>query len=380
MERIRWGIATLRRMLGRGAPGDHACPDDDAPSHLTLRMDVTNRCSLACVQCLLERYRRELHERPSDMPMRVFDRIASEVMPHCDMVALSCEAEPTLHPEIATMIRVAARTREDAVVVATTNGMALTERLLATMLESPLAGLNVSIDGAKAETFARIRRRGSLEIVSRALERLVAMKLARGLPPRLAYPRLQINVTLMRSNVDELEDIAGRCRDWCAYRLTLQHVYAVEENGLAHESLASDPERSDAAIARCAEICRAAEIETTFPPPFRREEPASPARAAPVDGTAACEAPWRMVRIAWNGTVYPCDLWGRGVPGLGDLARQSFRDVWYGPEYRALRQGLRGRGPLHAVCSRCSMVSTDNLERLRRSSALVLTPGAPRAV
>src|SRR5688572_19804605 len=67
------------------------------PQSLIVRMDITNKCNLDCIQCTLAVNRSALGESVSDMSVDLFAKIAREIFPRTRLVALSCEAEPTMH-------------------------------------------------------------------------------------------------------------------------------------------------------------------------------------------------------------------------------------------------------------------------------------------
>ena len=48
------------------------------PRSLLVRMDITNKCNLDCVQCTLASNRAALGESTSDMPLELFERIADQ--------------------------------------------------------------------------------------------------------------------------------------------------------------------------------------------------------------------------------------------------------------------------------------------------------------
>jgi MoaA/NifB/PqqE/SkfB family radical SAM enzyme len=103
----------------------------------------------------------------------------------------------------------------------------------------------------------------------------------------------------------------------------------------------------DPILRECAARCQAHGILTTFPALFypdpTSELPVS--RRPQSEPPLLCYAPWRMMRIKWNGEVQPCDLWGQG--GIGDFRTQSFEEMWTSPDYVRLRWDHVRRLPTH---------------------------------
>ena len=351
---------------------------------LIVRMDITNKCNLDCIQCTLASTRLALGEGAFDMSVELFAKIARQIFPSSHLVALSCEAEPTMHSRFDEILRIVGETKGPAYLM-TTNATTLTERRVQALFDCDMAGLNISIDGATAATFERIRQRGKFEGVVRAIDRINRVKASRGWG-RDDTPQLQINYTLMRSTVRELPRMVELCREWQVHRLTLQHVYVVAQTGLQDESLVHEPALSDRILRECQATCDAYGIRTTFPMLFAPDPDPVPADEAPAgrpgeadplvaEPSLSCYAPWRMLRIRWNGTVHPCDLWNSHP--IGDLRTSTFEEIWNSPQYLRLRWDHARRQPTHPSCVGCNMITTDNLEGRTKRTPLVLTPAAP---
>jgi MoaA/NifB/PqqE/SkfB family radical SAM enzyme len=67
-------------------------------------------------------------------------------------------------------------------------------------------------------------------------------------------------------------------------------------------------------------------------------------------GKFYCNMPWRQVFIGQAGEVWPCCSPSR--PQFGNGFEQDFMEIWNGPEYRRLREGLYS-GDLTDYCKRC---------------------------
>jgi radical SAM protein with 4Fe4S-binding SPASM domain len=239
----------------------------------------------------------------------------------------------------------------------------LTTERLDVIFESGLSLIAISIDGFERETFSRLRSGGELATVLDALDELARRKrsLGRG---RLDHPRLQINYTLMKSNFRELIPLIDYSRRWELENFTAVHVYSTGSKDMSRECLTDCPEDTDRVLIEAKAKCLEYGIIPRFPQLFR-----APAPAAPIVDLS-CSAPWRMMKIRWNGDVYPCDLW-RGIDNFGSLQTQSFKDIWMSSRYRELRAGLLANAPTFGDCLDCDRISHDNLEgrRLETSKA-----------
>ena len=368
--------------------------DMPSPHSLILRMDITNTCNLDCIGCSLVDNRRALNENASVMKVAVFEKIADEVFPYLSEVALSCEAEPILHPQFVRIMKIIADKTERGrlpVVCMTTNATLLTPERLEAIFDAGVFRLTISIDGFMPETFSRLRKNGEISKVFDAIDEVVRRKAALG-RQAMDLPRIQINYTLMKSNLQELIPLIDYSRRWALENFTVTHVYSSVGKDMSYESLRGSPGESDRVLAEAEKKCQEYGIIPRLPALFRRppiaaapkphfwkrflERFAAPkvSKAAPTtaEPTLACAAPWRMLKIRWDGSVHPCDLWNYIQP-MGNVQTQSFEGIWRSEKYQELRAGLFAGVPSFAHCLKCDRISPDNLEKRKLQSALAHT-------
>src|SRR5690606_32740671 len=89
------------------------------------------------------------------------------------------------------------------------NGTLLTRERSERLIRAGLDWLHVSIDGARRETFASIRRGGDLDRVVTNLRGLVRTRAALG----RTNPWIQMNTVIMRANQGELEALVRLAAD-----------------------------------------------------------------------------------------------------------------------------------------------------------------------
>ena len=138
--------------------------DMPRPRSLVLRTDITNICNLDCIGCSLADNRKALAEPAGSMKVALFEKIVNEVFPYLSEVALSCEAEPLLHPQFVRIMKIIAETDHPPVRM-TTNGTMFTKERLDAIFDAGIWALNVSIDGFAPATFARLRKNGEINTV-----------------------------------------------------------------------------------------------------------------------------------------------------------------------------------------------------------------------
>lgn len=341
---------------------------------LSVRMDITGVCNLRCKQCTLHRIRSHVKGKDSVMPISLFERIAKEVFPFAHTVSLSCEAEPTLHPEFDAVLEIVKQT-PGPVYFVTTHGNGISDQRLQAMVDSGIGGIAVSVDGMSADTYESIRERGKFEKVIRTLRTLAKMKAAKGIPI-FGGPLLQINYTLMQSTIDELEDAVRFCAEYGVAHLVVVHMHGAEINQLHEESLQLTPERSDSILTRAQKLARALGVQTFFPPffePLVRINGVSKEIVNPASyNQPACLAPWNMLRIRYNGDILPCDLWDMNLP-IDSISNKSFMEIWNSAHFIRLRESHIQRQPAFGPCKGCTATSPDNLEKKSAQNPISFT-------
>lgn len=230
---------------------------------LTVYVDTTNDCNLRCRMChfsLPEFSRRE----PRRMTPEQFERIGRELFGAARTMYLSAACEPLTHPRFREILAVASRSGVPDLRVLT-NGVLLTPELAEALLSSGLSSLQVSVDGVRAATYERIRRGARFERLVSALRLLAERKRRIG-----GSTQVQLNVTLMRANLDELPEFADFAREHGADAIACRHLMPYARLGLAGETLDAEPERANEVFARF--LDRASELGvlvTEFPDFFR---------------------------------------------------------------------------------------------------------------
>ncbi len=165
--------------------------DESGPRNVYV--EPTNACNLACSTCL----RHAWDEPEGFMAWETFEAVI-EGLDAGATVAFMGLGEPLLHPRLLDMVRLA---KAHALrVEVTTNALLLENELALGLLEAALDQLVVSIDGASAEAFGRVRSGASLE---RVVEHVRYLNDRRG-PYYGPRPRVGIEFVAMRSNIAEL--------------------------------------------------------------------------------------------------------------------------------------------------------------------------------
>jgi MoaA/NifB/PqqE/SkfB family radical SAM enzyme len=79
--------------------------------------------------------------------------------------------------------------------------------------------------------------------------------------------------------------------------------------------------------------------------------------------THPCFMPWTHSLIDFNGLVYVCCMTREQIAPLGDLKQASFREIWTGAGYQAIRQMMHP--PALKPCRRCDDFLEENRQLLK---------------
>jgi radical SAM protein with 4Fe4S-binding SPASM domain len=265
-------------------------------------VETTAKCNLYCPMCP-----RETHKQPKeDMADEVFERLVQEAGSTGEHMMLIGLGEPLLDEKIFDRIEYCERHKVSTLL--STNGTLLDEKAAARLLDTPLAHVTLSFDGATKESFEFYRKGARFDKVRDNFVRFARMKHERG-----AKTQVVVQMVRMEGNADEVGEFI---RFWSA-------VPGVDQ-------------------------VRIKEDETNLMRPD--------AGHVAADWKHPCHYLWRgPLYVKHNGDVYPCcqSYMLDGKP-VGHIGERPLASIFNGPEMQELRR-LHAAGRAHEIdmCSRC---------------------------
>lgn len=143
-----------------------AIEDHLGRSFRSLRLSLTSRCNFACTYCVGDQ---PVTSKRGSLPASEMLRMILPVVEEAGIESIRLTGgEPTLYPELLTLIRML-RDRGIGEVQLTTNGFSLL-KLARPLADAGLTSLNVSLDGADRESFLRMTRRDLFARVLQGIE------------------------------------------------------------------------------------------------------------------------------------------------------------------------------------------------------------------
>jgi radical SAM protein with 4Fe4S-binding SPASM domain len=250
---------------------------------------------------------RETHKQPKeDMSDEVFEALVKGSAQTAEHMMLIGLGEPFMDRKIFD--RIAYCEEHGISTLLSTNGTFLDENNAARLLDSPLAHITLSFDGASKETFEHYRKGAKFEKVRDNFVRFARMKHERG-----SKIQVVVQMVLMPGNAHEVD----------AFRSFWGSVPGVDQ-------------------------VRVKEDETNLVQPETQKSGGKLRR---------CHYLWRgAMYVKHDGRVFPCcQSYALDGAAVGDLRTETLPEIFNSDEMRRLRRlHAQGRGEEVDMCSRCS--------------------------
>jgi mycofactocin biosynthetic radical S-adenosylmethionine protein MftC len=280
-----------------------------AQDHLTgplaVHLEIVAACNLACTHCfagVLPRKEKPLTLAEMDTLFASMARIGSF------RLGLT-GGEPLLRRDLFDIIDLAAGYGLHPCI--TTNGLLITEEIAREFGKRRLVWLNVSLEGAIAETNDRVRGRGTFDRVMDNLKIL-----SRHTPFTLAF-------TILRTNAEEVTACARLAEEVGASTAVFRPLYPV---GIARQhldELMPTFEQYNTALALLTERAGAeARVIDPFSPYIRAET------QAVTQTNYGCGAGNSVCSISVSGDVSPCSFLGSSFIAA-NIREQSLEAIWH---------------------------------------------------
>ena len=316
-----------------------------------VKIKVNYGCNLKCEMC---KHWRETHEPPISMDR--FKEVISELAElGCKKIHFS-GGEPMLRPGLPDLVEHA--TSLGIRVTMTTNGTLIDKVKARRLIEAGLRGVNISIDSPIRKMHEKIRGvDGSFKQTVKAVT----------LFNKYAHKgkiTVRINTVVWRSNYQTLATLPELAHELGADGINLIPVddHCGEHLSMRKKDIALfNSEIAPVIEQRAMELGINIADEDAYP--FGRDS--SEVRLGRAGRYAfgyynkfPCYAPWTHSLIDFNGLVYVCCMTREQIKPLGDVRKQSFKEIWEGAAYRQIR--LNMHPPALKPCQRCDDFIEEN--------------------
>jgi radical SAM protein with 4Fe4S-binding SPASM domain len=300
-------------------------PADHLTGPLAVHLEVVAACNLTCTHC----FAGELPRREPPLTLAELDALFANLARMGSFRLGITGGEPLLRKDLFDILDLA--TSHGLHPCLTTNALLLNETTAKKLGERPLVWLNVSLDGATAETNDTVRGEGTFD---RVLEKIAMLR---------QHARFSLAFTVMRHNADETRAFAELGARTGAHTVVFRPLYPVgtaETNTDLWPSF-DDYERALDAIwtlgADASDRPAAVRAIDPFSPRIRQDS------RAVVHDNWGCGAGNTVCSISVGGEVNPCSFLGSQFVA-NNVRREPFDRIWHESErFRAIR-GLPGDG------------------------------------
>lgn len=341
------------------------------PVHMTVF--VNWQCNLRCRECWL--YGDAAHENTwlepairDELSLELFQGLIDQLLEGQDRTSISLMGgEPLLNRLLPEMIQYLKERSPGSYIDVSTNGTTL-HKDAESLLASGIDQIYVSLDGPNAAVNDRLRGKGSFDRAMRGLDH------ALGLKPQYPHSRVSANFTVTALNFEDLVSVVELCEERGVDELSVNFTMVVNEAegqsaarrfepiiGRPFESWRGflNTEMSEGAdVSKIAEsIAQAHEMAKTIDFVF------SPSRYSAQDRGHYFDPKWKSIvrektcrrlelqsTLLPNGDVLSCTAFADTV--MGNLNKQSLKDIWHGARYQQIREMLNNGG-LTEICHRC---------------------------
>lgn len=304
------------------------------------QVETSFACNMECVMCPWREIRKEALKE-GDALMK--DEVWEALRPHLFEVAeidFSGGGEPLLHPRLCEWIEESKKAGCSAGFL--TNGMGLDKGKILEVMAAGIDWIGLSADGARAETFERIRRGASFKQFCGNVRDLTSSR--RGKAPRVLF-----NFVMMRDNVGELEEIVRLAADLGVDQVNFKQCDVVRGEQGRHVGLfASKADKEirqiEKHLRRARKLAKKRGVETaafSFVP----------------DELAVCgQDPRNSLFVRYDGRVAPCINLAIGGPAcflgeevemptlaFGSLPDDGLPDIWKSKACRFYRDCFEAR-------------------------------------
>jgi radical SAM protein with 4Fe4S-binding SPASM domain len=326
------------------------------PSPTYVQIEPVGQCNLRCEMCAIQ-FRQDgpPYGPPAFMVFDDFVKIVDGFQ-NINELHLQGLGEPFMHPRFFDMVAYAVS--KGIRVTTNTNMTLLNPKRAEQCITSGLDTIHVSIDGANAATYEKIRVKGKFDRV------LYNLNLLREAKRRLgsSLPHLKMVMVIMRQNLAELPDLVELAVSYGMEEIFVQHLSHdfseaslpaqykpmheyVEQQTLLNEDL----HRIETFFDQARQQAESLGITLRLPQPRPHEH------APTTPGYDRCSWPWTGAYISYQGLAMPCCM--ISTPdrvNFGSVVENGVEAVWNSDAYQNFRAALSSGNPPE-VCQSCSI-------------------------
>jgi radical SAM protein with 4Fe4S-binding SPASM domain len=288
---------------------------------ISISIEPTTSCNLRCPECPsgLRAFTRPI----GMMEQSFFKKMIDELSEKLSYLIFYFQGEPYLNPDFLEMVKYASN--KGIYTATSTNAHYLKDDVARKTIESGLDRLIISIDGTTQETYSAYRIGGQLKKVLEGTRNIIKWK--KELDSKT--PHVIFQFLVVKPNEHQIEEVyrLGKEIGVDEVRLKTAQVYDHEDGN------ALIPENEK----------------------YSRYKKGKDGKYQINNNLSShCWKLWHACVITWDGLVVPCCFDKDAKHQLGDLKKNSFKEVWQGERYTQFKASiLRSRKEID-ICQNCT--------------------------
>ena len=288
---------------------------------MTISVEPTTACNLRCPECPsgLRSFTRETGNMKEDFFRKLIDDMGRKLT----WLIFYFQGEPYINPKFLDMVSYAHM--KGIYTITSTNGHFLHPENARKTVASGLDRILISVDGATQDVYEQYRIEGKLETVLQGARNLVqAKKDANSNTPHIVFQML-----VVKPNEHQIDTIKKLAKEIGVDEVKLKtaQVYEYETGN---------------------------ELIPTLDKYSRYKQNADGTWAVKNKLLNHCWKLWHACVITWDGMVVPCCFDKDAIHRLGDLKKNSFKEIWKGAAYEGFRNKLSGGRKEIDICTNCT--------------------------
>ncbi len=287
----------------------------------SISVEPTTSCNLRCPEC--PSGLRQFSRNTGMLTMELYQKIVDQISGYLMYMILYFQGEPYLNPSFFDFVKYA---RKKNIYTATsTNAHFLTDENCRKTVEAGLDKLIISLDGIGQEAYSSYRIGGKYDTVVKGIGNIVKWKKQL----KSATPHVVVQFLVLKTNEHQMDDIRKLCDDLGVDELQFKTAQIY------------DYKNGSPLIPTIDKYSRYRKLpDGTYK--FKNKLP------------NRCFRMWSGCVITWDGLVVPCCFDKDAKYRLGDLEKQSFKEVWRSKKYDNFRKKVHADRKGIDICRNCS--------------------------
>jgi radical SAM protein with 4Fe4S-binding SPASM domain len=285
-------------------------------------LEVTTYCNLKCPGCVRTVLHKNGEWKNQHITLEKFSQIIDELPPAGVLVPQGI-GEPTMHPQIIELIKIASDSRKFDQIEINTNALARPVEFYKQLFDAGLNELTVSVDTLNESVIDSVREGTDLSKLEQRLKEFA-----------MIFPgRIGVRITVSRWNYEDLPDLLKKLNDIGQFKIWIHPFFNMGKS----EGILSYDKKKNLAV----EVNEFRRRLTRLKITLYQMEPSE----------NICLSPWRHVVIRLDGQLMPCCNIMYDTINLGNVFKDSFQKVWRSTQMERFRQDFLKRSP--SCCKNC---------------------------